>query len=888
MKKNLRLIAVFLTISVLAFSSENRTQSQIISGQKRAEYVPGEILVKFKPRVPAASIARLNYQLAATKIRDISLIRVQHLKIPEDISVEEAVGMYQDNPEVEYAQPNYIYHTLATPNDTYFGELWGLHNTGQTVNGTSGTSDCDIDAPAAWDITTGSSSVVIAVIDTGVAHDFPDLTDNLWINTTEDDGDGIFEPAGDDFGELIGIGDQAPGLVGVDDDEDGGTDLEDHQVMMADYDGDGTLLYGDNEILESTVGNPGGDDDPEDVSLSCYDDDENGYADDIIGWDFVDSDNDPMDYYGHGTHVAGTIAAEGNNNYGVVGVCWQAKIMPLRFLDETGSGTTTNAILAIEYAYNNGAKILSNSWGSTSYDAALKDAITASHTAGTLFVAAAGNNGFDNDRGFPIANYPSSYDVANIIAVASTDQADGLATSGVNGSIYSSNYGATTVDVAAPGVNVYSTTGRETVFSDDMESGITGWTADAPWARTESTYHSATHSWADSPDGDYANNLNISLTRTDSINLSGKLAAKLICYINQYIVWDFDCLHIDGSTDNISWTEHYNLFGGSGGSFTKKTYHAFKAYDGEATTYFRFRLFTDSSGVADGVYIDNVQITALAPPYSQDQCEYYNGTSMATPHVSGLAALIWARHPSLSNTAVRDCIISGVDSKSGLSGKMVTGGRINAYNSLIPAAPSSLSATRTSSTQFDLSWTDNSPIEVGFKIERKLSGGSYSEIDTAGANVTTYSDTTVTAGKTYYYKVRTYNNDGNSSYSNEAPPSPGGGDSGGGGGGGCFIATAAYSSTGIGESENRRIGDNLRVPVSPCHPFILSPDHPITILREFRDECLLTNPLGRAFVSAYNRISPPIADIIRDKEPLKTIVRAYLRPIVWGAKRILK
>ncbi|MCX6354275.1 MAG: S8 family serine peptidase [Candidatus Aureabacteria bacterium] len=176
------------------------------------------------------------------------------------------------------------------------------------------------------------------------------------------------------------------------------------------------------------------------------DDDKNGFVDDCRGWDFVNSDNDPYDDHSHGTHVSGTIAAVGNNGIGVAGVCWQAKIMPLKFLAANGGGTVADAIKAIHYATMMGAKVMSNSWGGGGYSQALKDAIDEARNAGAIFVAAAGNSGTDNDA---IPHYPSSYDCANLIAVAATDNNDQIASF--------SCYGAISVDIGAPGVAILST-----------------------------------------------------------------------------------------------------------------------------------------------------------------------------------------------------------------------------------------------------------------------------------------------------------------------------------------------------------------------------------------------------------------------------------------------
>ncbi|MCF3620233.1 S8 family serine peptidase [Planktothrix agardhii] len=184
---------------------------------------------------------------------------------------------------------------------------------------------------------------------------------------------------------------------------------------------------------------------PGEIAGDGIDNDSNGYIDDVRGWDFAYNDNNPMDVHGHGTHVAGTIAGKGNNGVGVTGVAWNAKIMPLKFLNDSGSGSTSNAILAINYATAKGVKLTNNSWGGGGYSQALYDAINTAGQQGALFIASAGNESNNNDAN---PAYPASYNLSNIISVASTTRTDGLS--------YFSNYGATTVDLGAPGSDIYS------------------------------------------------------------------------------------------------------------------------------------------------------------------------------------------------------------------------------------------------------------------------------------------------------------------------------------------------------------------------------------------------------------------------------------------------
>ncbi|MEW6358502.1 MAG: S8 family serine peptidase [Planctomycetota bacterium] len=335
------------------------------------------------------------------------------------------------NTNVAYFEPDRILTTSVIPNDPNFSQLWGLNS----------STDRDIDAPEAWNVTTGSRGIVVGIIDTGVDYTHPDLAANIWTNPGETAGNG-------------------------------------------------------------------------------RDDDGNGFVDDVYGYDFANNDGNPMDDNSHGTHVAGTIGAVGNDGRGIVGVNWTTSIMALKFLDRNGSGSTQNAIRAINYAtmmkttYGVNIRLTNNSWGGGGYSQALYDAIAASGQAGMLFIAAAGNSGTNNDSS---PNYPASYNLNNIISVAATNSSDQLASF--------SCYGATSVDLTAPGVSIYSTI----------------------------------------PGGGY---------------------------------------------------------------------------------------------------------------------DTYDGTSMATPHVTGVAALAWSAAPSATATQIRDAILAGVDRITALNGKVATGGRLNAKGTL--------------------------------------------------------------------------------------------------------------------------------------------------------------------------------------------------------------
>ena len=305
------------------------------------------------------------------------------------------------------------------PNDPNFGRLYGLNNVSQT----GGMFDADIDAPEAWDISTGSRNTVVSVIDTGVDLAHRDLYQNIWINQGE-------------------IPQEIRSRVN-DSDRDGRftfIDLNAPTNASFVFDGNRNGYIDALDLLADTRWANGTDNEGD------------GFVDDLFGWDFVNNDNNPMDDQSHGTHVAGTIGASGGNGVGVVGVNWQVSIMPLKFLSATGGGSMADAIRAVNYAtmmrsqYDPGIRVSSNSWGGGSYSQALLDSIDAGGAAGVLFVAAAGNSAANSDT---TPAYPAAYASSAILSVASTDSSDRLSSF--------SNYGATSVDVGAPGSSIYST-----------------------------------------------------------------------------------------------------------------------------------------------------------------------------------------------------------------------------------------------------------------------------------------------------------------------------------------------------------------------------------------------------------------------------------------------
>jgi subtilisin family serine protease len=404
--------------------------------------VPAELLVRFEPGLDVSGRSGVRARAGGTLERRLPVEGLELVRLEAGDSVTAAKARFEREDGVLYAEPNLYRRAARAPNDPYFDRLWGLHNTGQSVAGTSGTADADIDAPEAWEVTVGSAGVSVAIVDSGVDLIHPDLAPNVWTNPDES-----------------GAGRESNGL----------------------------------------------------------DDDQNGYVDDFRGWDWVEADKEPSDANGHGTHVAGTVGARGDNGVGVTGVSWIGGLMALRVLDEDGGGTVADLIQAYGYAAREGARVVNASLGSLGFSQAEHDTIKG--FPDVLFVAAAGNTGTNNDLA---PEYPCSYSLDNVLCVAASDQQDGMATF--------SNYGSTSVDLAAPGRRIFS------------------------------------------------------------------------------------------------------------------------AWPGASLAY-------------------------------------SNGTSMATPHVAGVAALVLAHNPAASLATVRGAILGGVDLKPAFLGKTVTGGRLNAQGALSRVSP---------------------------------------------------------------------------------------------------------------------------------------------------------------------------------------------------------
>lgn len=406
------------------------------SSAPASNFVSAELLVQFNDGVGAAGRAKALAAISGNVVEVVwsesahdNAAKLLRVKISANLPTEKAIQILSQQAGVKFAEQNYIVSTQATSNDPSYTKdsttLWGMH--GDQTGSLFGTGADEVWAAGY----TGDKSTVVGIIDSGIDYRHPDLYLNIWLNQNE-------------------ISSTLKTSL-VDSDSDGLITFRDlnssqNASYVSDLNNNGYIDAGDllNDIRwENGV-----------------DEDGNGYRDDLVGWDFVNNDNDPLDDNNHGTHVGGTIGGIGGNGTGVVGVNWETQMMGLKFLGSTGSGAISNAIRALDYYTNisNQATAASNfvgtnnSWGGGGYTQGMLDAIIRTAQSGNLFVAAAGNSTSNNDA---VASYPSNYSTQSALGWDAVVAVASITSSGVLSSF--SSYGNTTVDLAAPGSNIMST-----------------------------------------------------------------------------------------------------------------------------------------------------------------------------------------------------------------------------------------------------------------------------------------------------------------------------------------------------------------------------------------------------------------------------------------------
>lgn len=639
---------------------------------------PDEMILKYKPGVTITEAAAIRGSVKAQTVRKFGN-GAELVKLPKGSSVLAAAASLKRGGKVEYAEPNYVVRKLElTPTDGFMDFLWGMKNTGANLPWDTGTSGVDIKATHAWEITTGDPDLVIGVIDTGIDFDHPDLQQNAWVN----------------HGEFCGDG---------------------------------------------------------------QDNDQNGYIDDCNGFDFFHWDGtvyDPepidenfdgvTDYYTdlHGTHVAGTIAAA-MNDFGVVGVAPDVKVMSLKFLGPDGSGDVAGAIAAIDYAAQQGVRILNNSWGGYAYSQALADAIAARPEI--LFVAAAGNEAFDMDDADPSTpvSYPGGLDMPNILTVAAVDNDGNLAEF--------SNYGALKVDVAAPGVDILSSgpalrhagagvanhgfnykslylgfglsdlaTADRAPFLQRALSELGVGTADPIYVVLDD------ESSIDSQGTTYPAvkpALEAALTGYTNVTYQPVLAAEdgpiLNAAITPVVIWatgyamglnhpemktlsDNDLSNIDQYLQSggrlLLMGQDALLYSENSPVVTQRMGVKFLS-EGDprmtlaGVTYTGFDGVTYTLAAPQGQhYRDSVTATAgvsgarevltWTPDDDGEAFWFMGGTSMASPHVAGVAALLKTANPDWTTQQLKSRIMSTVNVRDNLRGKMVEPGIVDAFRAL--------------------------------------------------------------------------------------------------------------------------------------------------------------------------------------------------------------
>lgn len=594
------------------------------SGALASEHVAGEVLIKTFVGASSADVRAI--EALADADRDEVLSQMPSGSIrrihSRSLTTEALVAALAHNPHVEYVEPNYLVYAIATPNDPRYGELWGLKNIGQVIQGVAGKAGADIKAEGAWDVTTGTSTVVVGVVDTGIDYNHTDLAANAWSN---------------------------PGGIG-------------------------------------------------------------GCAAGTHGFNAITKTCDPKDDQYHGTHVAGTIGASGNNAVGVVGVNWTTSLMGLKFLNSAGSGTTADAISAIDFAVNAkiagvNVRVLSNSWGGGGFSQALLDEINKAGASDILFVAAAGNSASDNDVS---PHYPSSYNSNYVLAVAATDNNDQLASF--------SNWGATSVDIGAPGVDILS------CQPGNLYQYLSGTSMATPHVSGAAA---------------------LILAKTNLPVLS--LKSQILNNVDP--IPSLSGMVLTGGRLNVCKAIGSTTCGGAPPDTTAPTTSITAPANGATVS----GTTTVTASASDNVGVTKVEFYLDNVPQATDTTSPYSWSWNTTTSTNGSHALNSKAYDAAANVGTSATVTVTVS---------------NVADTTPPTAPTNLVAAQpaqgNSKRKLNLAWTastDNVGV-TGYKIWRSTSAtGPFSQIATA--TTTSYTNAGLTSGTTYYYYVQAFDAAGN-------------------------------------------------------------------------------------------------------------------------------
>jgi subtilisin family serine protease len=620
-------MACLLAAAPAAVAATDLPAPPLVAPTPPPAFAPGRAIVQWAPAADRGDRAEARADADVSFAANLGDPDFQLVRAQPGQGVGAAVAELAAEPAVLVAERDGYSDPATLPDDPLLGQLWGLRNTGLGVAGFSGAlAGADIGAEAAWARSVGDPATVVADIDSGYRFEHPDLANVAWDNPGET-------------------------LNGVDDDGNGIVD----DIHGADF-------VGANGEAPSIDGNP--------------------------------TDGDLVSG-GHGVHTAGTIGAEGDNGIGITGVAQDVRIMPLRVcsrfpLQEDSRCPNSSIVAAINYAGAMGARVANMSLTSTSASQAQVNAIAANPDV--LFVISAGNDGADNDVA---PHYPCNFEpvgdssppvpgaIDNVVCVAATNQADGLAGF--------SDRGASSVDLGAPGTETLSTYPFVEPFADGFEAEDFGtrWEATGTDGGFERSGEEPLTSFGITDSVGAPASESERETTSKAIALPPNGGCKLFQTRHVTLAGDAQFRYsvlLDG-VEKVAATPT----GSPGPGLERRFLELPEAFKAGGSVQVRFRFTTGMApGGESGAWLDDISIYCAQAVGQADAYAFLQGTSMAAPHVSGAAALLFSLEPAASVSEVREALLVGAEPIASLSGQTVTGGRLD-----IPAAMDALEAAPT-------------------------------------------------------------------------------------------------------------------------------------------------------------------------------------------------